>query len=105
VSEKLTKDEFWEELDPDKLNLEKQDLLNFCYSCLDEWKKNKIANFKYLLAMELMISSIKLTPENILKTIWKKIILWFYDLTYQNALANTKDNMLKEIRKIGSRKD
>ena len=105
MTKKLTKDEFWEELDPDKLNLEKQDLLNFCYSCLDEWKKNKIANFKYLLAMELMISSIKLTPENILKTIWKKIILWFYDLTYQNALANTKDNMLKEIRKIGSRKD
>ena len=105
MNKKLTKDEFWEELDPDKLHLEKQDLLNFCYSCLDEWKKNKIANFKYLLAMELMISSIKLTPENILKTIWKKIILWFYDLTYQNALANTKDNMLKEIRKIGSRKD
>tara|TARA_R100000963_G_C4558676_1_gene48456 strand:- start:123 stop:440 length:318 start_codon:yes stop_codon:yes gene_type:complete len=105
MTKKLTKDEFWEELNPDKLNLEKQDLLNFCYSCLDEWKKNKIANFKYLLAMELMISSIKLTPENILKTIWKKIILWFYDLTYQNALANTKDNMLKEIRKIGSRKD
>ena len=105
MSKKLSKDEFWEELDPDKLNLEKQDLLNFCYSCLDEWKKNKIANFKYLVAMELMISSIKLTPENILKTIWKKIILWFYDLTYQNALANTKDNMLKEIRKIGSKKD
>ena len=105
MNKKLTKDEFWQELDPDKLNLEKQDLLNFCYSCLDEWKKNKIANFKYLVAMELMISSIKLTPENILKTIWKKIILWFYDLTYQNALANTKDNMLKEIRKIGSKKD
>ena len=105
MSDKLTKSEYWDQLDPDKLNLEKQDLLNFCHACLDEWKKNKIANFKYLVAMELMISSIKLTPENILKTIWKKIILWFYDLTYQNALANTKDNMLKEIRKIGSKKD
>jgi hypothetical protein len=105
MTKKLTKDEFWQELDPDKLNLEKKDLLDFCYLCLDEWKKNKIANFKYLVCMELMISSIKITPENILKTIWKKIILWFYDLTYQNALANTKDNMLKEIRKIGSKKD
>ncbi len=105
MSDKLSKDEFWNEVDPDQLNLEKKDLLDFCYSCLDEWKKNRIANIKYLIAMELMISSIRLTPDQVLKTIWKKIILWFYDLTYKNAVANTKDNMMKEIRKIGSKKD
>ena len=51
--------------------------------------------------MEIMKAQVKMTPEPVLKLIWKKIVLWFYDLTYQNALANTKDTMLKEIRKIG----
>ena len=45
----------------------------------------------------------RLTPEPILKAIWKKITLWFYDLTYHNALANTKETMFKELRKIGSK--
>ena len=55
--------------------------------------------------MEIMKAQIKMTPEPVLKLIWKKIILWFYDLTYKNAVANTKDTMLKEIRKLGSRKN
>ena len=55
--------------------------------------------------MEIMKVQVRATPEPILKLIWKKIILWFYDLTYKNAVANTKDSMLKEIRKIGQKKD
>ena len=55
--------------------------------------------------MEIMLAQIKMTPEKILKAIWKKIILWFYDLTYANALANTKDTMIKELRKIGNKKN
>ena len=98
---KLTKDEFWDQVDPDKLNLSKQDILNFCDNCMEEWKQNKVGNFKYILAMEIMIAQIKLTPEVVLKIIWKKIVMWFYDLTYSNAIANTKDDMLKEIRKLG----
>ena len=105
MNERLTRDEYWDELDPDKLNLSKSDVIQFCDSCLDEWKKDRIANIKYLIAMEIMKSQIKLTPEKVLKIIWKKIILWFYDLTYKNAVANTKDTMLKEIRKIGQKKD
>jgi hypothetical protein len=46
---KLTKDEYLDSLDPDNLNLEKKDLINFCHKCVAEWKKNKIANFKLLL--------------------------------------------------------
>jgi len=53
--------------------------------------------------MRIMLAQIKLTPEPILKAIWKKITLWFYDLTYHNALANTKETMFKELRKIGSK--
>jgi len=50
-----------------------------------------------------MIAQIRLTPEPILKAIWKKITLWFYDLTYQNALQDTQHEMFKELRKIGSK--
>ena len=31
--------------DPDKLNLTKKDLVDFCDKCMDEWKQNKRANF------------------------------------------------------------
>ena len=74
------------EFDPDKLNLTKKDLVNFCDKCMDEWKKNKRDNFRYLLAMEIMKAQIKVTPENVLKMIWGKIIEWFYELNYENAL-------------------
>ena len=50
-----------------------------------------------------MIALIKLTPEPILKAIWKKITLWFYDLTYQNALQDPHHDMFKELRKIGQK--
>jgi hypothetical protein len=79
LSKKLTKDEFWDQMDPDKLNLTKKELL------------------------KLMIAQIRLTPEPILKAIWKKITLWFYDLTYQNALQDTTHDMFKELKKIGQK--
>jgi hypothetical protein len=99
---KLSRDEFWDSMDPDKLNLSKKDLLDFCHRVLDEWKQNRIGNLKYIVAMEIMLAQIRMTPEPVLKMIWKKITLWFYDLTYENALAE-KDSMLKELKKIGSR--
>ena len=103
MTEKLSKDEFWDQMDPDKLNLTKKDLLEFCDKVLEEWSENKIANFKYIVAIKLMIAQIRLTPEPILKAIWKKITLWFYDLTYAIALANTQEKMFKELRKIGQK--
>ena len=103
MTEKLSKDEFWDQMDPDKLNLTKKDLLEFCDKVLEECSENKIANFKYIVAIKLMIAQIRLTPEPILKAIWKKITLWFYDLTYANALANTQEKMFKELRKIGQK--
>ena len=98
---KLTKNEYLESLDPDNLNLEKKDLVKFCHKCIDEWKANKISNFKYIVAMELMIGAISCTPESVMKMIWKKILVWFWDLQYKNALAE-KESMLKELSKIGS---
>ena len=97
----MKKNELRDKLDPDKLNLEKKDLIAFCYTCIDDWKKNKIDNFKYILSMELLVQAVKLTPEKVLKNIWFKIIDWFWNLQYQNALAE-KDGMLKRLREIGT---
>ena len=104
-NKKLTRREYWDQLDPDKLNLTKKEVLDFCHTCIDDWKINKRANFKYILGMELMIAQLKLCPETVLKMIWKKIIFWFYDLTFKNALANTKDDMLKDLRNLGNKND
>ena len=43
----------------------------------------------------------KITPEDVLKAVWKKILVWFWDLQFQNALQE-KDGMLKRLREIGS---
>jgi hypothetical protein len=99
--QRLTKDEYLDQLDPDKLNLEKKDLLNFCHKCTEEWKKSKLQNFKYIVAIELIAAGVKCTPEDVLKAVWKKILVWFYDLQFKNALAE-KEGMLKRLAGIGS---
>jgi len=98
---RLTKDEYMDQLDPDKLNLEKKDLLSFCEKCTNEWKKNKVANFKFIVAISLISAGVKCTPEEVLKAVWKKILVWFWDLQYQNALQE-KNGMLKRLAGIGS---
>ena len=98
---KLSKKEYLESLDPDNLNLKKEDLLNFCHKCVDEWKANKVGNFKFIIAMELIIAGIKITGEDVLKAVWKKILVWFWDLQFQNALEE-EDGMLKRLRELGT---
>jgi hypothetical protein len=92
------------EFDPDKLNLTKKDLLDFCDRMVLEWRKNKRSNFRYILALEIMKAQIKITPEGVLKMIWGKIIQWFYDLNYENALHDPTDEMLKSFKKIRGNK-
>jgi len=99
--EKLSRKEYLDSLDPDNLNLEKKDLIAFCHSCIEEWKKNKIGNFKYIVAMELMVGAVRITSNDVMKTVWKKILVWFWDLQYKNALEE-KDGMLERLRGIGS---
>jgi len=101
LEKRLTKDEYLDSLDPDNLNLEKSDLINFCNNCITEWSKNRRANFKFILSMELIKSGVKLTPEDVLKTVWKKILVWFWDLQFQNALADN-EGMLRKLRELGS---
>ena len=88
------------EFDPDKLNLTKKDLVNFCDKMVTEWKLNKRSNFRYILAMEIMKAQIKITPENVLKMIWGKIIEWFYELNFENAIHDPTDAGLNFIKKM-----
>ena len=60
-----------------------------------------IGNRKVFLIIQLIKSGVKLTPEEVLKTVWKKILVWFWDLQYKNALAEN-EGMLKKLREIGS---
>ena len=99
--QRLTKDEYLDQLDPDNLNLEKKDLLDFCHKCTQEWKLNKLGNFKYIVAIELIAAGVKCTPEDVLKAVWKKILVWFWDLQFKNALAE-KEGKLKELSRLGS---
>ena len=101
VKKKLSRKEYLDSLDPDNLNLDKKDLIDFCHKCIDEWKKNKMANWKFIMAMELIVNGVRITPENVLKAVWKKILAWFWDLQFQNALAE-EDGMLKRLRELGS---
>ena len=98
---KLTKDEYLDSLDPDNLNLSKKDLLDFCHSCIDEWKANRIGIFKFIVSMELIVAGVKITPEDVLKAVWKKILVWFWDLQFKNALADN-EGMLRKLRELGS---
>ena len=79
MKKKLTKNEYLDSLDPDNLNLEKKDMINICNKCINEWKSNRVGNFKLIVSMELIKSGVKLTPEDVLKTGWKKILGWFWD--------------------------
>jgi len=92
------------EFDPDKLNLTKKDLLDFCDKCIDNWKANKRANFRYILSLEIMKAQIKITPEGVLKMIWGKIIEWFYELNFENALHDPTDEMMKSFNKLSEGK-
>ena len=91
--------------DPVELRLTKQDLVNFCDKCMDEWRQNKRDNFRYLIAMSIMQAQIKITPERVLKKIWGKIIEWFYDLNFENALHDPTDEGMKFFKKLRNVED
>ena len=91
--------------DPDELRLTKQDLVNFCDKCMDEWRQNKRDNFRYLIAMSIMQAQIKITPERVLKKISGKIIEWFYDLNFENALHDPTDEGMKFFKKLRNVED
>ena len=78
--------------EPDKLALTKKDILDFCDRIIEKWSKNPQKNTSEILAMNVVKTSVIWTEEESLKAIWKEIISWTFELLYQNALAQGKDN-------------
>ena len=78
--------------EPDKLALTKKDILEFCDRVIEKWSRNPSKNTSKILAMNAVKTSIVWTDEESLKAIWDEIISWTFELLYENALAQGKDN-------------
>ena len=90
--------------EPDKLALSKKDILDFCDRVLEKWSKNPSKNSNNILAMNAVKTSVIWTEDESLKAIWNEIVSWTFDLLYENALAQGKDdnadwsNIMKKIK-------
>jgi len=91
--------------DPDRLVLTKPEILEFCDRVLDKWSKNPQKNAKNIFAMNAVKTSVLWTDEESLKAIWSEILNWTYDLLYENALAQGKEEevdwskIMKKLKK------
>ena len=91
--------------EPDKLALSKKDILDFCDRVLEKWSKNPSKNANNILAMNAVKTSVVWTDDESLKAIWNEIISWTFELLYENALAQGKDNdWSKVMKKIKNKK-
>ena len=91
--------------EPDKLALTKKDILDFCDRVLEKWSKNPSKNANNILAMNAVKTSVVWTDDESLKAIWNEIISWTFELLYENALAQGKDNdWSKVMKKIKNKK-
>lgn len=90
--------------EPDKLALTKKDILDFCDRVIEKWSKNPPKNSNNILAMNAVKTSVLWTDDESLKAIWGEILSWTFDLLYENALAQGKDdkaewsNVMKKIK-------
>ena len=91
-------------LDPDRLQLTKDDILRWCDRAVDEWKKNPKSNWQFIAGMYTFKTGIKMTPAHVLLDIWAKILRWFNELLYENAMEEMKTGnpeyykLMKEIQ-------
>ena len=78
--------------DPDNLVLSKNEILAFCDKVIEKWNKNPSKNANNILAMTAVKASIVWTDEDSLKAIWSEIIAWVFELLYENALSQGKND-------------
>ncbi len=78
--------------DPDRLVLTKPEILEFCDRVIEKWSKNPQKNAKNIFAMNAVKTSVLWTDEESLKAIWSEILNWTYELLYENALAQGKED-------------
>ncbi len=87
----MTKKKLQKEFDPDRLVLTKQEILEFCDSVLEKWKKKPKENAQNIFAMNAVRMSVLWTDEDSLKAIWGEILKWAFALMYKNAIAQARE--------------
>lgn len=88
--------------DPDKLELSKSEILDFCDRVIAKWNKDPASNAKNILAINAVKTSVVWTDDESLKAIWSEIISWTFDLLYENAMAQDDQewvNVMKKLKK------
>ncbi len=77
-------------VDPDRLELSKTEILEFCDLVLKKWQQDPAKNARNIPAMLAVRTSVFFSDETSLKAIWSEIISWVYQLLYQNAQAQAR---------------
>ena len=77
-------------VDPERLELSKNEIIEFCDRVLKKWQQDPAKNARNIPAMLAVKTSVFFSDENSLKAIWSEIISWVYQLLYQNAQAQAR---------------
>ena len=77
-------------IDPERLELSKNEIIEFCDRVLKKWQQDPAKNARNIPAMLAVRTSVFFSDENSLKAIWSEIISWVYQLLYQNAQAQAR---------------
>jgi len=87
------------QFNPDELQLTKQDIIEMLDSICSRFKKNKKANYKFIISVEAMKIGIRMMDDQTLTQIWSEIINGFNELLYQNAL-NSDQTWSENLRLV-----
>ena len=90
--------------DPDKLELSKSEILEFCDRVIKKWNQNPTKNVNNILAMNAVKTSILWTDDKSLKAIWSEIISWTFELLYENAMAQDDKEWTSVMKKLKKNK-
>ncbi|MGB9003663.1 MAG: hypothetical protein WCC52_07655 [Nitrosotalea sp.] len=77
-------------MDPDRLALSKNDILEFCDRVLKKWQQDPAPNSRNIPAMFAVRTGVLFSDETSLQAIWSEIISWVYQLLYENAQAQAR---------------
>jgi len=86
-----------EEFDPEMLVPTKQEILEFCDSVLEKWKKYQRGNAQLFFAMNAVRMGVLWTDEDSLKVIWDEILKWAFALLYKNTIAQAKEENFHKV--------
>ena len=96
--------DYIELFNPDKLELSKLEILEFCDRVIKKWNQNPTKNANNILAMNAVKTSILWTDDDSLKAIWNEIISWTFELLYENAMAQDDKEWASVMKKLKKNK-